>query len=221
VVSDRMTALIARMTTDGGLTTPLAGSAAALLGATGISASITSQNGDIETAWSADATSVTLQDLQFTLGEGPSIDAARLGALTLVPDLDAPPALRWPMFSAAAAATGVRALFAFPLRIGAIGLGTMEVYRVEPGRLKADVLADALGLADAVTNLLLRLPLDTESFLPRAAVHQATGMVAVQLRMGLADALVRLRAHAFGSNRSINDVAADVVARRLDFTGQE
>jgi hypothetical protein len=216
-----MRALLASLTSDGGLTTPLAGLAAAVLGVSGISASIITGKGDPETAWSADAISIALQDLQFTLGEGPSIDAAVQAALMMTPDLEAVPALRWPVFAAAAAEIGVRALFVFPLRIGAIGLGTMEVYRAEPGPLSVGEFRDALVLADAVTTLLLQLPSVTEPFVMRTEVHQATGMVAVQLGAGLSEALARLRAYSFASNRSINHVAADVVACRLDFTEEE
>lgn len=220
MVSDGMTAVLALLTVDGGLTTPLAGRAAAVLGATGLSASVTTTGGGTETAWSADGVSSALQDLQFTLGEGPSVDVARRGDLMLVPDLGVLPALRWAAFAGAAGDIGVRALFAFPLRMGAINLGVLEVYRTEPGPLRAIQLRDALALADTVTASLLRLSQDTESVVLRAAVHQATGMIAVQLGTGLNEALVRLRAYAFGTGLAINQVAADVVAGRLDFTDQ-
>jgi AmiR/NasT family two-component response regulator len=51
----------------------------------------------------------------------------------------------------------------------------------------------------------------------RAQVHQATGMISVQLGVGQAEALVRMRAHAFRHRRALADVASDVVARRLRF----
>ena len=51
----------------------------------------------------------------------------------------------------------------------------------------------------------------------RAEVHQASGMISVQLNVSLAEALVRLRAHAYAQERPIAEVAADVVARRLRF----
>jgi hypothetical protein len=221
VVSDRMATVLTRLDSGGGLTTALAARAAAALGGTGVSANITTAGGGMETTWSADPTSVALQDLQFTLGDGPSVDATRLGVMMLAPDLAGAQAHRWPAFAPAAAELGVRAMFAFPLRIGAIGLGAMEIYRVEPGPLAPGGLGDALGLAEAVTALMLRIPLGTGAFVLRAAVHQATGMVAVQLGSSLTEALARLRAYSFGINRSINDVAADVVACRLDFTGLE
>jgi hypothetical protein len=49
----------------------------------------------------------------------------------------------------------------------------------------------------------------------RGAVHQASGMISEQLGIGIADALVRLRAHAYAEGRKVDAVAADVVARVL------
>jgi AmiR/NasT family two-component response regulator len=51
----------------------------------------------------------------------------------------------------------------------------------------------------------------------RAQIHQATGMISVQLAIGLAEALVRLRAYAYGNDQPIETVAAEVVAHRLRF----
>jgi hypothetical protein len=42
-------------------------------------------------------------------------------------------------------------------------------------------------------------------------------MITVQLGVSAAVALIRLRAHAFASDRRLRDVARDVVARRLRF----
>ncbi|MEO3754984.1 ANTAR domain-containing protein [Streptomyces sp. B6B3] len=212
-----MAAVLALLARGAGLNASLAGRAAGVLGTTSLSASISTSADGAETIWSGDTTSLALQDLGFTLGEGPSVDAARRGVLVLAPEVGTSPA-RWPVFAIAAHDLGVRALFAFPLRMGAIGLGVLEVYRDAPGPLGAVELIDGLVLADAVTARLLRLSADAGAVDLRAAVHQATGMIAVQLETGLAEALARLRAHAFGSGRPINDVAADVVAGRLNFT---
>ena len=46
-------------------------------------------------------------------------------------------------------------------------------------------------------------------------VHQASGMVAAQLDVSVGQALIRLRAYAFGNERPLADVAEDVVAREL------
>jgi hypothetical protein len=53
--------------------------------------------------------------------------------------------------------------------------------------------------------------------LNRPVVHQATGMISVQLGVSIQEALLRLRAHAYGSERPLGEIAEDVVARRLRF----
>ena len=52
----------------------------------------------------------------------------------------------------------------------------------------------------------------------RAEIHQASGMVSIQLQVPVAEALVRIRAHAFADGRPLGAVAADIVARRLRLT---
>jgi ANTAR domain-containing protein len=133
------------------------------------------------------------------------------------------------VFTAAALDLGARAVFVFPLRIGTISVGTLLAHRSVPGSLAAGQITDALALADAMTLALLHRQWpeaeNTEQPGPgwarpvtyRAEVHQATGMVSVQLGVSLAEALVRLRAHAWTAGRLLADVAADVVARRLRF----
>jgi hypothetical protein len=128
----------------------------------------------------------------------------------------------------AALGYGVRAAFAFPLRMGAVHVGVLSLYRDTPGDLDSTDLGDAISLTHIATHLLLELEADLVSgVLPdrlaeivddRAHVHQATGMIAAQLDGDVATALVRLRAFAWSRDRSIDDVAADVVARvlRLD-----
>jgi AmiR/NasT family two-component response regulator len=49
----------------------------------------------------------------------------------------------------------------------------------------------------------------------RFVVHQASGVLSVQLDIGVGEALVRLRAYAFAHDRPLTDVAQDVVAHRL------
>jgi GAF domain-containing protein len=205
--------------------------AAAALEVDGVSAGVGAGPQGLVLAWGREVVSVALDDLQFTLGQGPAVEAAA-GALVLVPDLAAA-ATRWPAFVPAASELGVRALFALPLRIGAISVGVFVAHRSTPGPLRDGGLADALALADAVAILLLHLqsaasvPTAQEAAWPRenrgqpttyrAEVHQAAGMISVQLDVDLAEALVRLRAYAYAEDRPIVEVAADVVARRLRF----
>jgi GAF domain-containing protein len=171
------------------------------------------------------------EQLQADLGEGPCYDATRNGAPVLVPDLARD--RTWPTFGPAAVAAGIASAFSFPLRSGAVRLGAFNFYRGEVSHLTDDQHADALIFARLVTDLLISLQsempeLELHEFLvtPEAGfgpsswgwqVHQATGMVAAQLDLPVADALARLRAHAFATGRTVKDVSADVVARRLRF----
>ncbi|MFF3274362.1 GAF and ANTAR domain-containing protein [Streptomyces chrestomyceticus] len=170
--------------------------------------------------WHSDPDGARLDDLQFTLGEGPGLDAARDGALCLVADLSRTYGSRWPMFAAQARELGIRAVFAFPLRLGALRVGALTCHRRTPRRLTPESAVDALTLADALTLFLLggrhsRTRVLRPADLHRSEVHQATGMLSVHLRVPLASALARLRAHAFATDRPIADVARDVVAGRL------
>lgn len=213
----------------------LAAQAAAALGVDGVCAGLGTGPTGLVLAWGEETVSAELEDLQFTLGQGPGLDAAA-GAPVLVAEL-ADAAARWPVFVPAAAALGVRALFALPLRIGAINVGALQAHRATPGPLNADALTDAFTLADAVTLLLLHRrattanadgaadggpqPAWAQPATYRPQVHQATGMISVQLGVSLAEALVRLRAYAYADGRLIAEVASDVVARRLRFDNDQ
>jgi hypothetical protein len=182
-----------------------------------------------ETLYATDATAELLEDLQFSLGEGPCVDAATSGGPVLIADLNDPgQTSRWPMYAAAVVDQArVGAVFAFPLQWGAINLGVLDLYRRDPGPLSSAQVRDAISAADAAALMLLGLRTDPDpegdevwdrSWSKRAEIHQATGMVIAQLGINPTDAFARLRAHAFTEGVSLNDVARDVVARRLHFT---
>lgn len=166
-----------------------------------------------------------VQELQFELGEGPSVDAWTSMEPVLEPDLASPDVSRWPAFCSLAVEAGALAVFAFPLHLGAIRIGVLLLYRDRVGELDSDELAYGLVLADSATWVILGLqsgaPSDALHELLAAEpahwaeVHQATGVVAVQLGVGLDEAFVRLRAHAFSVGRPLREIAGEVVAHRL------
>jgi GAF domain len=170
-----------------------------------------------------DGAAMELEELQFTLGEGPCVDASQTGRPVLQPDLARTAPLRWPAFAGGALQAGVRAVFAFPLRVGAIRVGVLDLYRDRIGPLSADDLTEALSFADAATLVLLNAQAGSpvrgavQVLDDRAEVHQATGVVSVQAGVGLAEALVLLRARAFADQRPIGDLARDVLAGAADF----
>ncbi|MBB3662031.1 MULTISPECIES: GAF and ANTAR domain-containing protein [Prauserella salsuginis group] len=196
------------------------------LGVDGASVTAMSGNGTHTPVAASGELAAELEELQVTLGEGPCLAAFRFAAPMLVPDL-AEATARWPGFAGAARQRGVGAVFAFPLHAGTIQLGVFELHRAAAGPLPTEALGDALIFADLALQLLLddasgtvrpldRHPIDDTSR-GRNAVHQATGMIAVQLGVDMAEALSRLRAHAFTGDTPLSEVAADVVARRLRF----
>ena len=172
--------------------------------------------------------SALIEDLQYALGEGPCVDAFARDRAVLEPDLADPRTPRWLAFAGPALDAGVRAIFGFPLRVGAVRLGALNLYRDRSGPLSDDEHADALVMADVAAQAVLVLQADAPAGALAAAlvagaelhyvVHQAAGMVAAQLDTSVTDALIRLRAHAFGNDLPLTDVAKAVVARRLRFS---
>ncbi len=165
--------------------------------------------------------------LQMELGEGPCLQAYASRIPVLLPDLAAENENRWPAFAAAALAAGVRAEFSLPLSVGRSGIGTLDLCRDRPGMLSAAHLSDALVAADIARDVVLYqqyAPGDAglaelldSAGTDRIVIHQATGMIAAQLNETVPNALARLRAAAFGSGRSMYEIAQDVVERRVRF----
>jgi hypothetical protein len=172
-----------------------------------------------------DEVSQLIEELQYTLGEGPCVDAHQQDKVVAEPDLADPVTRRWPAFTPPALQAGVRAIFGFPLRVGTVHLGALNLYRDLPGPLTGDQHADALVVADVAARWVLEAqagaPVDmvAEELEVSAdfhfAVHNAAGIVSVQEGISVTEALIRLRASAFGSDRLLADVAQDVISRRL------
>jgi hypothetical protein len=165
-----------------------------------------------------------IEELQYTLGEGPCVDAYQQGRVVAEPDLADPVTGRWVAFTPPVLRAGVRALFGFPLGIGTMRLGALNLYRDRPGPLSDEQHADVLVLA----SLAARWVLDAEARAPSGtvpseletadfhfAVHNAAGMISVQQGISVTDALTRPRAYAFTCDRLLTGVAQDIVDRKL------
>jgi hypothetical protein len=201
------------------------GDAARALSASGVGLSVMASNGTYGMATASDAATERIEELQFTFGEGPCVDAFASSRPVLIADLAADAMRRWPVYAPAIHDAGVRAVFAFPLQIGAVRLGALDVFRVRTGPLSRTELGEAFTFADrAVTTLLDGQERATDdadglddALDNRIELFQAQGMVMVQLGVSLVEALTRIRAYAFAQDRRLTDVAADIVARRLRF----
>jgi hypothetical protein len=235
---------LARIVAEGGASAPgrICRACLAVLPVTRAAVTVMTSADRQEPIWASDEVASHLDELQFSLGEGPCVEAFTAGRPVLVPDLAELSGNPWPMFADAARRTAVQALFVLPLQAGAIVVGVLDLYRDEPGMLAPDELTAALRTADALLWTLLGLrngpardgspghdgngEVDPHRWLSgsplnHTAVYQATGMIMIQLALSPEAALSRLRAAAFVQSRAIDEVARDVVARRLRFDKEE
>ncbi len=204
--------------------------AATTLPATGVGVSVLAGDGTQVAAAASDETHGVIEELQLIMGEGPCLDAFRSGAPVLVPDLGVSARTRWPGYAPEALDHGVRAVFAFPLRVGAVGVGALDVYQHRAGSLTTKAVNQAITFAEVAMQTLLDAEAGTgvaertdgrrdlpilDALAHRLELYQAQGMVMMQLGTSLAQAMARLRAYAYAHDRPLHDVAADVVARRL------
>jgi hypothetical protein len=205
--------------------------AARILAARAVAVSLMTERGPTGIVAALDEDSQVVEELQFILGEGPCWEAFETRAPVMVPDVQGETARRWPGYSAAVEAHGLRSAFAFPLQVGSARLGVLDVYREEPGALEPEAHADSLALASIATEALIdgqgdandgAAPSGVEQAMEsRFAVYQAQGMVMVQLGVPLDEAMARLRAHAYAHDRTLGSVARDIVARTLSFDRDE
>jgi hypothetical protein len=198
-----------------------------------------------ELAYASDPIAKQVDDLQYTIGEGPCFDAYLDDDPKLYPELTSvSQTSRWPAFAAEATRLGVRGLFAFPVPDGLRPLGVLELYRRTAGGLAdsehssastcAAAIARQLGFnwQDRVTRFqTVERAIDataiaaasrqepTDPF-ARTQIHVAAGMVSIQLRVDADEAVDRLRAFAYACERPVSSVAADIIARRLTLRDQ-
>jgi hypothetical protein len=139
---------------------------------------------------------------------------------------------RWPAFAdLLLGGTPFRAVVALPLRPALAGDGAMNLFFTRPDDVTELDVFEALAVGELVTSALSEAavwstwsqaagPEWLHGPLPhrRAAVWEALGRLGVDLELAAPAALALMRAHAYGSGRSVDDVAADLLARRLRST---
>ena len=178
------------------------------------------------TVCASDEIAARIDELQFDLGEGPCWDALASREPVLRPSTTDARA-DWPAFGEALAhdeeTAAVASVFAFPLAIGSLDIGAIDLYSVTPAVLDDVQVEGAGSMATVASWQVLRRVLrevddDAPPVYSRREVHQATGMILAQLGVTAEEAGLLLRAHAFASGRTVRELAADVVARRIDFS---
>lgn len=199
------------------------------VGAIGVSGAVISTLGQplgSQTVCATSKVAARIDEIQIDLGEGPCWEALRTRLPVLEPDLQGSGGSAWPGAREALRALDIGALFAFPLYVGNLSVGSVDLYSEDSRLLSQRAVEDATVLASVASRHLLRRALDdvendeagiADGPYSRREMHQASGMVAAQLSIGVDDALLVLRGRAFSTDCSVGEVAADVVARRLNF----
>ncbi|WET77975.1 GAF and ANTAR domain-containing protein [Amycolatopsis sp. QT-25] len=199
---------------------------AGLFGLDALTIDLINSTGTLELVWCdpADGPGPELDDLQYTLGDGPTLEAAQHGYTVSEPDLAATDQARWPLFLPAAMRSPARAVIAAPLQVGGETLGALTGYRATPGAMTASQTHDFHRVRRALLPLVPRsAPSAAGSDSGRGdglrcyreEVQQAAGFLATTLAIPPDHALARLRAHAFRHDRSLTDLARDALTRRL------
>jgi hypothetical protein len=228
VASDRLVdlfALMERFDRQGTGTDALCAVAAEFLALDGSGIALASDDDVLTALCTSGPTAQELMDLEIVVGEGPLVHASQKGAIEVPNLIDA--TLRWPMYSTRALDLGVRAVFGFEVRLGAICFGALSLFRETPGPLTGTQVSDGYLMASViarsvltqqagVTNESLSSEIGVTSTLD-FSVHQAAGMIAIQGSMPVRDALVTMRAHAFASNCQLRELAERVVTRETRF----
>ncbi|SFN35428.1 GAF and ANTAR domain-containing protein [Mycetocola miduiensis] len=180
-----------------------------------------------ETLSASDALAARLDELQFDLGEGPCWDAFESRRPVLEPNLRQHPGGIWPAFSDAIRRENIGAIHAFPLFVGTLRLGAMDMYSIKPASLSEVQTRQGAAFARVVSRLVLHRALEraggdpnslTDTQFSRRTIHQATGMVLAQLDIPPDEARLVIQAHAFATGRTMQEIAEDIVDRRLNFS---
>ncbi len=172
-----------------------------------------------------------LEDLQFSLGQGPCQDAYKTGVMVAEPDLANSARSNWPNYTPQALDLGACAVFAFPLRSMGDLMGVLTVYDNKFGMLTSEQAADGSVLAEILPGVMSAIQSKadhpglaadlSDANAHRDVVHQASGMTAIQLGIHVHDALARVRAHAYSNNQTVAHVASEIVAHRLQLGEDE
>jgi hypothetical protein len=201
-----------------------------LLGVDAAAVSLVFDGANVGTLGASGAVARAYDEMQFTYGEGPCLDAVARRAPVTVVDLADPGEARWPAYRPAMLAQQIRSVHAMPIVVAGEYVGALDLFRAAPTRLGADQVAGVVLAAELAQIPMLDLidqnlhgPAVTPgsaawnelNTLTRAEVSQATGMLMAQLGLGAPAALVRLRAHAYATGRSATEVARDIIERHL------
>jgi GAF domain-containing protein len=184
--------------------------------------------GDLRVMASSSEAMRLLELFELQSQEGPCLDCYRTGEPVVNQDL-ATAYGRWPRFAPEAEAVGFHSVHALPMRLRGTVIGALNLFHVEPGRMRDGDVAAAQALADIATIAILQQRASLEAQLlneqlkgalnTRILVEQAKGMVAESEHLDMVEAFRRLRSHARNHNLRLVDVARGVIDGDLRASG--
>ena len=199
---------------------------ARVLGVDGAGLSMADASGRRVPLGASSSTASDAERMQFTAGEGPCTASQRTGQPVFAVEEDL--RRRWPMFAALLLeGTPYRGVIALPLRSPPSGDGALDLYLTHDAAVAEVDVFDAVATGELVSSALGDAALwstwsadEGPDWLlgpaprGRAAVWEAAGKVGIALDVGPDEALALLRAHAYTAGRSVDEVAAEVLAGR-------
>jgi hypothetical protein len=166
-----------------------------------------------ETISASDDLAARIDELQFDLSEGPCWDALAAMRPVLEPALPDRAHRNWPSFAPAASEYGIRSVFAFPLVVGALPIGAVDLYSIPSLTLTDEQCRQAVAMSDIVGRHVLRRAI--------RVVHQATGVIIAQLGLTAEDARLVIHGHAFAASRPVKEIAREILSGTLTFANRD
>jgi transcriptional regulator with GAF, ATPase, and Fis domain len=176
------------------------------------------------TAAYTDQRTLAVDRQQYDLGEGPCLEAIRTGASQLVDVEEARE--RWPGFTEAAIAAGVRSFLAAPLPVGESFIGALNLYSASRDGFdhldevfvtllteQAAVTVAAAERYNAARDLATQLE---EAMRSRAVIEQAKGVLMARHRADEDRAFELLRRESQHRNVKLRTIAREIVDSTQD-----
>lgn len=186
----------------------------------GLSCGITVQiNGRPLTVASSDPLADQVDEVQYSIDQGPCLRAMRTGQIICIEDTAGED--RWAGFSMQAAAHGIRSTLSMPLTADSEHIGALNLYATVPHAFNPDEMRRAESFAANATgalSLAVRLAVTAEltsqlraALASRAVIDQALGVIMAQERCSRDRAFAILRAASQHRNVKLRDIAAQIV----------
>jgi GAF domain-containing protein len=195
-----------------------------LLGADAAGLMLSDQRGGLQLMTATLERARVLEVFELQVQEGPCLECFTTGeAVTNIELAEA--RRRWPLFTPAAVEAGFGATHALPMRLRGRVIGALNLFTNEPVHLSGSDLGVGQAMADVATIGLLHQRIAHEQTVlseqlqmalhSRVLVEQAKGALAARAGVSVAEAFVRMRAHARSNNVALSVVAGEVVEGKV------